>query len=144
MRIVLLWRAVLDGVGMICVAKAIIGQYCANIKTHLPLGKIAAISQTIFSDAFSWMKLRILIQISLKCLSDGQIENIQAVVQIMAWRRRRDKPLSEPKLNRSTDVYLRHLREMSKCTHMTNYNSNLSRQWWSTLTVLILAIHCMD
>ena len=28
----------------------------ANVKTHLPLDKMAAILQTVFSDVFSWMK----------------------------------------------------------------------------------------
>ena len=29
----------------------------ANELTHFPLDKMAAVSQTIFSDAFSWMKI---------------------------------------------------------------------------------------
>ena len=32
------------------------GLICAKTLTHLPLDKMAAISQTLFSDAFSWMK----------------------------------------------------------------------------------------
>ena len=36
------------------------------------------------------------IKISLKFIPKGPINNIQALVQIMAWRRRGDKPLSEP------------------------------------------------
>ena len=38
----------------------------------------------------------ILIKISLKLISKGPINNIPALVQIMAWRRPGDKPLSEP------------------------------------------------
>ena len=38
----------------------------------------------------------ILIRISLKFISKGPINNIPALVQIMAWRRPGDKPLSEP------------------------------------------------
>ena len=38
------------------------------------------------------------IQISLKLVPKGPIDNIQALVQIMAWRRPGDKPLSEPML----------------------------------------------
>ena len=38
----------------------------------------------------------ILIQISLKFVPKGPINNISALVQIMAWRRPGDKPLSEP------------------------------------------------
>ena len=36
------------------------------------------------------------IKISLKFVFKGPIDNIPALVQIMAWRRPGDKPLSEP------------------------------------------------
>ena len=57
-----------------------------------------AISQTTFSSAFSWMKMFEIqiIEISLKFVPKGPINNIPALVQIMAWRRAGDKPLSEP------------------------------------------------
>ena len=38
------------------------------------------------------------IKISLKFVPKGPINNIQALVQIMAWRRLGDKPLPEPKM----------------------------------------------
>ena len=38
----------------------------------------------------------ILINISLKCVPKGPINNIPALVQIMAWHRPGNKPLSEP------------------------------------------------
>ena len=47
------------------------------------------------------------IDISLKFVLKGQINNISGLVQIMAWRRPGDKPLSEPILsqwNNSWDV----------------------------------------
>ena len=40
--------------------------------------------------------ISILIKISLKFISKGPINNIPALVQIMAWRRPGDKPLSKP------------------------------------------------
>ena len=40
--------------------------------------------------------VRISIKISLKFVPKGPINNIPALVQIMAWRRSGDKPLSEP------------------------------------------------
>ena len=52
------------------------------------------ISQTAFSNVFSSMK--ILIKILLKFVPKGPINNIPALVQIMAWRRPGDKPLSAP------------------------------------------------
>ena len=42
----------------------------------------------------------ILIKISLKFVPYGPINNIPALVQIMAWRRSGDKPLSEPMVGR--------------------------------------------
>ena len=41
----------------------------------------------------------IAIDTSLKFVPKGSINNIPALVQIMAWRRPGDKPLSEPKLD---------------------------------------------
>ena len=49
---------------------------------------------------FKWIFLNenvlISIDISLKFVPNGPINNIPALVQIMAWRRSGDKPLSEP------------------------------------------------
>ena len=47
---------------------------------------------------------RILIQISLKFVPKGPINNKAALVRVMAWRRTGDKPLSEPMLNWFTDA----------------------------------------
>ena len=54
-----------------------------------------------FSDdilgAFSWMKMfEFRIKFHKKFLPKGPINNISALVQIMAWRRPGDKPLSKP------------------------------------------------
>ena len=64
--------------------------------THLPLDKMASISLTIFSNAFSRLKKhRILVLISLKFVPKGPINNKSTLVKVMAWRRIGDKPLSE-------------------------------------------------
>ena len=68
---------------------------CGNAVNTLRLRKMADISQTTFSNAFSWMNIWILINISLNYVPKGQINNIPALVQIMAWRRPGDKSLSE-------------------------------------------------
>ena len=48
---------------------------------------MAAISQTIFSDAFSWMKNFCILNIfSLKFVSKDPIDNNPAMVYIMTWR----------------------------------------------------------
>ena len=53
-----------------------------------------------FPDIFKWIFLNeiiwISIKMSLKFVPRGPIDNIPALVQIMAWRRPGDKPLSEP------------------------------------------------
>ena len=57
------------------------------------------ISQTTFSNAFSWMEM---FQFRLKLpwgfVPKDPINNIVALVQIMAWRCPDDKPLSEAKM----------------------------------------------
>ena len=58
-------------------------------------------------------KFCILIQISLKFVRNGQIENKSALVQVMAWRQTGDKPLPELMLIHSTHKYMQHLGEMS-------------------------------
>ena len=49
-----------------------------------------------FKRIFMNENVRISINISLKFVPNGLINNIPALVQIMAWRRPGDKPLSEP------------------------------------------------
>ena len=65
-------------------------------------------ADNIFRCIFVSEKFCILIKISLKFVPKGQIDNNPALVQIMAWRRPGDKPLSEPMLTRFTDAYMRH------------------------------------
>ena len=74
--------------------------------THLPLDKMAAISPTIC--IFVTEKCFILIKISLEFVPRYQIDNKTVLVQIMAWRRIGDKPLSEPIVTRFIDAYMRH------------------------------------
>ena len=53
------------------------------------------------------------IQILLKFVPKGAIDNESVLVQVMAWRRKGDKPLPEPILTQFTDAYMRHQRKMS-------------------------------
>ena len=57
--------------------------------------------------------VRISIKISLKFVPKGPINNIAALVQIMAWRRTGNKPLSEPMVILFGDAYLRLSASMS-------------------------------
>ena len=62
----------------------------------------------IFRGIFVYEKFCILVRISLKIVLKGPIDNNPALVQITAWRRIGDKPLSEPMLTWFTDAYMRH------------------------------------
>ena len=65
--------------------------------THWGQDKMGAISQMTFSSAFSLNEtFWIPIKISLKFVPKSPINNIPALVEIMAWRRPGDKPLSQP------------------------------------------------
>ena len=62
--------------------------------THWGRDKMAAIFRTTFLNAFSWMKM-----LKFRLRNHWNlflINNIPAMVQIMAWRPSGDKPLSEP------------------------------------------------
>ena len=53
-------------------------------------------------------------QNSLKFVPKSPINNIPALVQIMAWPRTGDKPLSEPMMTQFNDAYMRHSASMSQ------------------------------
>ena len=67
-----------------------------------------AFSDDIFKCIFMGEKFCIVIKISLKFIPKAPINIILALVQIMAWRRLGDKPLSEPMLTRFSDAYMWH------------------------------------
>ena len=50
----------------------------------------------------------IFIKILLKFIPMGPINNILALIQIMAWSQIGDKPLPEPMMTQFTDTYMRH------------------------------------
>ena len=63
---------------------------------------MGAIFQTKYSNAFAAVKMYEFrcTEISLRFVPKGPINNILALVQIMAWYRLGDKPLSEPMMVR--------------------------------------------
>ena len=75
------------------ISRAILNQW-ATISWLISPDKMTAISRTTFSNAFSWMKMYEF------RVPKGPINNIPALVQIIAWRRPGDKPLSEPMMVR--------------------------------------------
>ena len=62
----------------------------------------------IFWHIFVNKNVRSWIQISLKFVLNGPIDNKPAMVQVMAWRRTGDKPLPEAMLTRFNDAYMWH------------------------------------
>ena len=73
--------------------------WCLN--TLWPRQDGSHFSDHILKGIFLNENVLILIKISLKFVPKGLINNIPALVQIMAWRRPGDKPLSEPVMARS-------------------------------------------
>ena len=61
-----------------------------------------------FKCIFMNEKFCILIQILLKIVPNGLVDNQSALVHVMSWRRAGDKRLPEPLLTQFTDVYMRH------------------------------------
>ena len=82
--------------------------------THWGRDKMAT---TLADDTFKYkfVNENVLISIknSLRFVPKGPINIIPAFVQIMAWRRPGDKPLSEPMMGWFTDVYVHHSASMS-------------------------------
>ena len=82
-----------------------------NIKAQhysSPLDKMAASSQ-ITSFKYILMNEKfffISIQIPLKFVANGPIDNFAVLVQVMAWCWTREKPLPEPMLTQFTDIYV--------------------------------------
>ena len=78
---------------------------CGNIDdlTRRPWTKWLPFWQTTFSKACIF-----LMTISLNFFPRSPIDNNAALVQVMAWRWRSDKPLSEPMVAQFTDAYMWH------------------------------------
>ena len=68
---------------------------CHEINTLRPRRNEQRFADDIFKRIFFNENVWISIKISLKFVPKGPINNIPALVQIMAWRRSGDKPLSE-------------------------------------------------
>ena len=73
----------------------------------------ATLADDTFKYKFVNENVLTLIKISLKFVPRGSINNIPALVQIMAWRQPGAKPLSEPETVQFTDAYISHSASMS-------------------------------
>ena len=73
---------------------------------HWGRDKMAAKSQTTFSNAFLNENIWISIKISMKFVPKSPMDKIPALVKIMACRRTGDKSLSEPMMTYIVDAYI--------------------------------------
>ena len=65
--------------------------------SQIQADKMAATSQTAFSDAFSWKKrFEFPLKFHWSLFLRFKLKKSQHLVQLMAWRQTDDKPLSEP------------------------------------------------
>ena len=75
--------------------------FVQNTLTHWGQDKMAAILQPIFSHAFSWMKMyEFQLKFHWSLFFRVTINNIPALVQIMAQHQQGNRPLSEPMMFR--------------------------------------------
>ena len=82
-----------------------VGMICQVLNSSLPEQNDCHFEDNIFKCIFMNGKVCLWIQISLKFVPKGPIDNKSMLVQVMAWRRGGDKPLTEPMLTRFTDTY---------------------------------------
>ena len=84
-------------------------RYLLHVLTHWGPDKMAAtLADDIFTCNFFFETVLILIKISLNFVPRCPTENIPELVQIMAWHRIGDKPLSESMLTLFTGTYMQH------------------------------------
>ena len=87
----------LDSVNLLKMLSAKCHSFCSDIiNTLRPRKDGCRFPGDIFRCIFLNKNMSISINISLKVIPNGQINNIPALVRIMAWRRPGEKPLSEP------------------------------------------------
>ena len=104
--------------------------FCSSLHmlTHWGLDKMTT---TLANDVFKCIYLNenawILIEISLKFVPKGVFNNIPALVQIMAWRRPGDKPLSEPMMLRlPTHICITQPQWVNQCLEARTHKSDLN------------------
>ena len=82
-----------DPIACLWVAKKVASHYLNTLRPRQKGRHFADnIFKCIFFSGYVWISLKI----SLRFVPNGPINNIPALVQIIAWRRPDDKPLSEP------------------------------------------------
>ena len=94
----------------ICNTVCAIGKYATRVNMLRSIQSVHHFPGDVFKSFFLNETFCIAIQFdSLKFVAKGLNDNKWSLIQIMAFRRTGDKPLSEPMLTQFTDAYLRHL-----------------------------------
>ena len=102
-----------------------------NINTLRPRQNDRHFPDDIFKRIFLNENVWISIKISPKFVPKGPINNIPALVQIMAWRRPGHKPLSEPKLvSWTTHLCLTRPQWVKQCWPTTRTPHGITRPHW--------------
>ena len=99
--------------------------FCSDLSVlaHWGQDKMVEILQTTFPNWFFLNKnCCIAIQILLKFVPNGSINDEPAFVQKMAWYQIGDKPLSEPQIDYFTDAYTCHVASM--IWHMNTHETS--------------------
>ena len=103
---------------------------CWAINALRPRQNGCHLADNIFKRIFLNENIWIPIEISLKFVPKGSINNIPALIQIMAWRRPGDKPLSEPMMvNLRTHICITQPQWVNLIA-LSPHLRTLSWNWW--------------
>ena len=106
-------------------------QQNSTVNTLRPRQNGRRFADDTFKRIFLNENVRILIKISLKFVPKGQINNIPALDQIMAWRRSGDKPLSEPMMvSLLTHICVTRPQWVNSLYSAEHYFSQKCQLWW--------------
>ena len=115
-------------------------QMCFTISTlRLLRQNVCHFPNDTFKCIFLNENIWILINISWKFVHEGRIDNITALVQVMAWHRPGDKPLSEPMIILLTHIcatrhqWVNEVRTNTKCSFFCSnkYNAKQNNRCFS-------------
>ena len=110
---------------------------CNLINSLRPRQNGRHFADDIFKSIFLNENIRMSINISLKYVPKGRINYIPALVQIMAWRRPGDKPLSEPMMvSLLTHICI----TRPRCINHWGCTSSLYIVNWDTYHILIIIL----
>ena len=93
--------------------------WCQSVNSLKPRQNRRYFADDVFKCNFLNGNVWIQIKISLKFVPKGPINNVSALVQIMAWHRTGNKPLSEPMMTQFNDAYMRHSASMTQLSLFT-------------------------